>query len=69
MQHFTKGTLGAPKWCNTCKTFTTHRVDNGRLTRICIPCQEKAEVERLARPKSEPPAHQEGFDFAGVLTK
>lgn len=63
MHHFTKGTLGAPKWCNKCKKSTTHRVDNGRMTRICIPCDEKAESERAERLlHPEPPAPvQEGL--------
>lgn len=67
-QHYTRGTLGAPKWCNKCKTFTTHRVDNGRITRVCIPCEEKGEAEhqaRLANPE-KPAAVQEAL-FAAVL--
>lgn len=46
--------LVQPKWCRFCKAHTQHRVDNGVITRVCIPCQEKAEAEhaeRLAHPQ------------------
>ena len=56
-KHETLLTQSRSKWCNTCSAFTQHRVDGGRVTRVCLPCQEKAEAEhqdRLAHP--EPPA-------------
>jgi hypothetical protein len=65
MKHQTKLTQSIGRWCNRCKTFTQHRVDGGRVTRVCIPCQQKAEdahQERLANP--EPPAAKQEALFA-----
>jgi len=56
-QHYTKNTVSVRKWCNDCNAQTDHRVNGGRITNVCIPCQEKAEAvhqHRLAHP--EPPA-------------
>jgi hypothetical protein len=62
-KHETRLTQSVSRWCNQCSTFTQHRVDGGRVTRVCIPCQEKAEVEhqeRLANPE-KPVAVQEAL--------
>jgi hypothetical protein len=68
MQHYTKNTLSARAWCGDCSAFTDHKVSDGHLIKShCLPCAEKREAERLARPKIEPAAHQEGFDFAAVV--
>lgn len=66
-QHYTKNTLFAPKWCNECKKQTSHRVFGGRISNVCIPCQEKAEAEhqaRLASGKTEEPAAVQEVLFA-----
>lgn len=63
MQHYTKNTVSVRKWCKACNTHTDHRVDCGRVTNVCIPCQEKAEADyqqRLLHPE-KPAAVQEGL--------
>jgi len=67
-KHQTLLTQSISKWCSKCSAFTQHRVDGGRVTRVCIPCQEKAEAahqERLAHP--EKPAAVQAALFAAVL--
>lgn len=62
-QHYTKRTLEASKWCKHCNAFTAHKVSGGQITRICIPCDNKAEaarLERLAHPE-KPAAVQEAL--------
>jgi hypothetical protein len=48
-QHYTKNTVSVRKWCNDCNASTDHRVANGRVTNVCIPCQEKTEADHQAR--------------------
>jgi hypothetical protein len=62
-QHYTKLTMGDSKWCNKCRAFTEHKVEGGRITRTCLPCEVKAEAsrkERLLHPKPAEPV-QEGL--------
>jgi len=64
MKHETALTQSVSRWCNHCRTFTQHRVDSGRPTRICLPCQVKAEAEhqfRLAHPEPPAPKQEEMF--------
>jgi hypothetical protein len=49
MQHFTKNTLEAARWCNHCKKSTPHKVFNGRMSNVCIPCEARNEAEHQAR--------------------
>jgi ribosomal protein L44E len=64
MQHYPKRTESASAWCNECKTFTAHKVSDGRLVKShCLPCAEKQEAEhqaRLANPE-RPVAVQEAL--------
>jgi hypothetical protein len=55
-QHYTKLTLGDSKWCKKCVAFTEHKVEGGRITRICVPCDVKAEAERQRRLLHPAPA-------------
>jgi len=65
-EHYTLRTQEASKWCNECKTFTLHRVEGGRITRVCIPCQEKDEAERQLRlQQPAQPAAMQFSLFAG----
>jgi hypothetical protein len=65
-QHYTKNTLSDRAWCGKCKTFTAHKVSDGRLVKShCLPCAEKQEAEhqyRLQHP--EPPAAVQESLFA-----
>lgn len=62
-QHYTKLTQSDSKWCDRCSAFTEHKVEGGRITRICIPCDVKAEAARQERIKNPAPAAavQEGL--------
>lgn len=67
MQHFTKNTLEAPRWCNECKRSTPHKVFNGVMSNVCIPCQERTEAEhqaRIAAGRTETPAAVQQEMFA-----
>lgn len=48
-QHYPGNTVSVSKWCDSCKAHTQHRVDSYKVTRVCIPCQEKAEIEHQTR--------------------
>jgi hypothetical protein len=64
-QHYPGNTLSVSKWCRECQANTQHRVDSHKVSRVCIPCQEKAEAEhqaRLANP--EPPQAKQEALFA-----
>jgi ribosomal protein L44E len=65
MQHYTKNTQSASAWCKECKTFTAHKVSDGRLDKShCLPCSDKAEAEhqyRLHHPEPGQPVQEELF--------
>lgn len=69
MKHETQLTQSVSKWCNKCSAFTQHRVDGGRVTRVCLPCDEKAEAARQARlANPEKPAAVQEALFRVVAT-
>ena len=50
--HFTKDTVEASVWCNTCGRLTPHRVVDGRRD-FCKVCMAKAE-EDINKRKAQP---------------
>lgn len=50
-QHYGSNVVSVSTWCRKCRANTQHRVDGHRVTRVCIPCQEKEEAEHQARMK------------------
>jgi ribosomal protein L44E len=43
-QHFTRNTVEASAWCQTCSKMTPHRVSDRRL-RHCLSCAERKQQE------------------------
>ena len=39
-QHYTGNTVSVAKWCHKCQRQTQHRVDDHRVTRVCMECDE-----------------------------
>lgn len=58
MKHEPKNTVSVRKWCNRCKANTDHRVDGGRVSRVCLRCQERDELQRAAAKPLKPAAVQ-----------
>jgi hypothetical protein len=55
-EHYTRNTLGAPRWCNKCGRFTVHSVSDRRIGR----CTEhesqpftKAQLKKKERNERE----------------
>lgn len=57
-QHYTKNTVEAAAWCNTCNKSTAHAVSDGRLS-YCVPCFSK--LGSAAMVKREAPAVQDSL--------
>jgi hypothetical protein len=57
--HFTKNTVEATFWCNTCFRNTSHRIDDGRRG-PCLVCLKKlGDVQQTKKP--DPPKQTELF--------
>lgn len=52
-QHYPAHQVSNEAWCRKCKKKTQHRIFNHRLSNVCIPCQEQAEIEHQARLAAE----------------
>lgn len=56
-QHYPSNVISVSKFCKRCKLNTQHRVDDHRVTRVCLECQERDEAEykqRVAQPEVKP---------------
>jgi len=60
-QHYSGNTQSVSRWCKDCKANTQHRVSGHKVTRVCIPCEEKAEAEHQARAALPPAPVQKGL--------
>jgi hypothetical protein len=63
-QHYPTGTLSVDVHCTKCNKETPHRVFGNRLSNVCIPCEEKAEVAhqaKLAHPEAPIPVQEALF--------
>jgi len=61
-EHYTKSTLSASVWCNTCGKNTQHRIDGGRRGPCLVCLAALNEGTHSATPATEP-----GKDFQREL--
>lgn len=61
--HFTKNTVEASIWCNTCNRMTSWRILNGRRA-YCIPCYGTKPL--TSKPVAKPEPAQQFDLFKGA---